>query len=157
MIQGGDPTGTGRGGASIYGKTFDDEIDDDLKHTGAGILRWVCWSSCLKGFKFCTRPGKSFTASRSRNFRELLLLWIFRAFFVVFWFSERRKGHSRACYVTDWNPYIIMARHDRTKSNFGIRSTSLTLSLTHSLTSFTFFPNSLTDRLSRRRVGIHSR
>ncbi|XP_033746485.1 peptidyl-prolyl cis-trans isomerase-like 1 isoform X1 [Pecten maximus] len=38
MIQGGDPTGTGRGGASIYGKEFDDEIADDLKHTGAGIL-----------------------------------------------------------------------------------------------------------------------
>ncbi|XP_015795036.1 peptidyl-prolyl cis-trans isomerase ppi1 [Tetranychus urticae] len=38
MIQGGDPTGTGRGGSSIYGKTFDDEIHEDLKHTGAGIL-----------------------------------------------------------------------------------------------------------------------
>ncbi|KAJ8301230.1 hypothetical protein KUTeg_020217 [Tegillarca granosa] len=38
MIQGGDPTGTGRGGASIYGKEFDDEINDELKHTGAGIL-----------------------------------------------------------------------------------------------------------------------
>ncbi|XP_013780720.1 peptidyl-prolyl cis-trans isomerase-like 1 [Limulus polyphemus] len=38
MIQGGDPTGTGRGGASIYGKTFDDEIHPDLRHTGAGIL-----------------------------------------------------------------------------------------------------------------------
>nr|AQS22699.1 peptidyl-prolyl cis-trans isomerase-like 1 [Pseudodiaptomus poplesia] len=38
MIQGGDPTATGRGGASIYGKTFDDEIHPDLKHTGAGIL-----------------------------------------------------------------------------------------------------------------------
>lgn len=38
MIQGGDPTGTGRGGASIYGKNFEDEITDDLKHTGAGIL-----------------------------------------------------------------------------------------------------------------------
>jgi len=38
MIQGGDPTGTGRGGASIYGKHFDDEIHPDLKHTGAGIL-----------------------------------------------------------------------------------------------------------------------
>jgi len=25
---------TGRGGASIYGKQFDDEITDDLKHTG---------------------------------------------------------------------------------------------------------------------------
>ncbi|XP_059152173.1 peptidyl-prolyl cis-trans isomerase-like 1 [Physella acuta] len=38
MIQGGDPTGTGRGGASIYGKNFDDEITEDLKHTGAGVL-----------------------------------------------------------------------------------------------------------------------
>ncbi|KAF1823368.1 uncharacterized protein K489DRAFT_193890 [Dissoconium aciculare CBS 342.82] len=38
MIQGGDPTGTGRGGASIYGEKFEDEIRNDLKHTGAGIL-----------------------------------------------------------------------------------------------------------------------
>ncbi|XP_077300571.1 peptidyl-prolyl cis-trans isomerase-like 1 Cypl [Arctopsyche grandis] len=38
MIQGGDPTGTGRGGSSIYGQKFADEIHEDLKHTGAGIL-----------------------------------------------------------------------------------------------------------------------
>ncbi|KAH7075519.1 cyclophilin-like domain-containing protein [Paraphoma chrysanthemicola] len=38
MIQGGDPTGTGRGGASIYGEKFEDEISPALKHTGAGIL-----------------------------------------------------------------------------------------------------------------------
>ncbi|KAL1605306.1 Peptidyl-prolyl cis-trans isomerase-like 1 [Paraconiothyrium brasiliense] len=38
MIQGGDPTGTGRGGASIYGEKFEDEISPTLKHTGAGIL-----------------------------------------------------------------------------------------------------------------------
>jgi len=38
MIQGGDPTGTGRGGASIYGHQFNDELDNELKHTGAGIL-----------------------------------------------------------------------------------------------------------------------
>ncbi|KAJ2455883.1 Peptidyl-prolyl cis-trans isomerase-like 1 [Coemansia sp. RSA 2336] len=37
MIQGGDPTGTGRGGESIYGEKFEDEITS-LKHTGAGIL-----------------------------------------------------------------------------------------------------------------------
>ncbi|KAI9269053.1 cyclophilin-like domain-containing protein [Phascolomyces articulosus] len=38
MIQGGDPTGTGRGGSSIYGDKFEDEINRELKHTGAGIL-----------------------------------------------------------------------------------------------------------------------
>ncbi|KAF2434780.1 peptidyl-prolyl cis-trans isomerase-like 1 [Tothia fuscella] len=38
MIQGGDPTGTGRGGSSIYGEKFEDEITPSLKHTGAGIL-----------------------------------------------------------------------------------------------------------------------
>eukprot|EP00980_Cylindrotheca_fusiformis_P020969 scaffold7982_cov188-Cylindrotheca_fusiformis.AAC.2 len=38
MIQGGDPTGTGRGGESIYGGKFEDEISKNLKHTGAGIL-----------------------------------------------------------------------------------------------------------------------
>lgn len=38
MIQGGDPTGTGRGGTSIYGQEFKDEIHNELRHSGAGIL-----------------------------------------------------------------------------------------------------------------------
>ncbi|CAK0773190.1 hypothetical protein CVIRNUC_004039 [Coccomyxa viridis] len=38
MIQLGDPTGTGRGGESIYGGKFEDEITAELHHTGAGIL-----------------------------------------------------------------------------------------------------------------------
>ena len=40
MIQGGDPTGTGRGGQSSFegGKPFEDELHPGLKHTGAGIL-----------------------------------------------------------------------------------------------------------------------
>jgi peptidyl-prolyl cis-trans isomerase-like 1 len=38
MIQGGDPTGTGRGGESIYGRKFEDELHPELRHTGAGIL-----------------------------------------------------------------------------------------------------------------------
>lgn len=32
MLQGGDPTGTGRGGESIYGKKFEDEFHPELTH-----------------------------------------------------------------------------------------------------------------------------
>mmetsp|Transcript_25191 Transcript_25191/g.53711 ORF Transcript_25191/g.53711 Transcript_25191/m.53711 type:complete len:192 (+) Transcript_25191:150-725(+) len=38
IVQGGDPTGTGRGGESVYGGKFEDEITRNLKHTGAGVL-----------------------------------------------------------------------------------------------------------------------
>ncbi|KAJ5489105.1 Peptidyl-prolyl cis-trans isomerase-like 2 [Penicillium diatomitis] len=38
MIQGGDPTGTGRGGESIWGKYFADEFEGPLKHDGRGTL-----------------------------------------------------------------------------------------------------------------------
>jgi cyclophilin family peptidyl-prolyl cis-trans isomerase len=38
MIQGGDPTGTGRGGESIWGEPFADEIVPSLKHDVPGIL-----------------------------------------------------------------------------------------------------------------------
>ena len=38
MIQGGDPTGTGRGGESLWGGKFADEIVPSLKHNVAGIL-----------------------------------------------------------------------------------------------------------------------
>lgn len=34
MIQGGDPTGTGKGGESVYGKYFEDEFSEVLK------VRW---------------------------------------------------------------------------------------------------------------------
>lgn len=37
MIQGGDPTGTGCGGESIYGEAFEDEFDPDL-HNLRGAL-----------------------------------------------------------------------------------------------------------------------
>ncbi len=38
MIQGGDPTGTGRGGRSIWGKPFEDEFHDDLVFDRTGLL-----------------------------------------------------------------------------------------------------------------------
>jgi len=38
MIQGGDPTGTGRGGESIYGKAFEDEFKPNVVFSKPGIL-----------------------------------------------------------------------------------------------------------------------
>ena len=38
MLQGGDPTGTGKGGESIWGGKFNDEIHPDNKHTVRGVV-----------------------------------------------------------------------------------------------------------------------
>ncbi|WVN87021.1 peptidyl-prolyl cis-trans isomerase-like 3 [Cryptococcus depauperatus CBS 7841] len=38
MVQGGDPTGTGKGGMSIYGRAFADEIRQTLKFNARGIV-----------------------------------------------------------------------------------------------------------------------
>ncbi|KAF2859947.1 cyclophilin-like protein [Piedraia hortae CBS 480.64] len=38
MIQGGDPTGTGRGGESCWGGTFADELGGPLKHNARGMV-----------------------------------------------------------------------------------------------------------------------
>ncbi|KAI9678692.1 MAG: Peptidyl-prolyl cis-trans isomerase cyp8 [Caeruleum heppii] len=38
MIQGGDPTGTGKGGESIWGKPFGDELDGPLTHDARGVI-----------------------------------------------------------------------------------------------------------------------
>lgn len=38
MIQGGDPTGTGRGGSSIWGKSFQDECSREVKFDQMGLL-----------------------------------------------------------------------------------------------------------------------
>ncbi|XP_077527067.1 peptidyl-prolyl cis-trans isomerase-like 3 isoform X1 [Haemaphysalis longicornis] len=38
MVQTGDPTGTGKGGESIWGGKFADELHDDLKHNVRGVV-----------------------------------------------------------------------------------------------------------------------
>jgi peptidyl-prolyl cis-trans isomerase-like protein 2 len=38
ILQGGDPTGTGKGGESIFGKPFEDEISGSYRHDKKGVL-----------------------------------------------------------------------------------------------------------------------
>ncbi len=38
MVQGGDPTASGMGGESIWGKPFEDEVTPDVKFDKAGLL-----------------------------------------------------------------------------------------------------------------------
>jgi peptidyl-prolyl cis-trans isomerase-like 3 len=41
IVQGGDPTGTGKGGSSIYGGSFEDEIVSALEHDRRGIVSFA--------------------------------------------------------------------------------------------------------------------
>jgi len=52
MVQGGDPTATGKGGESIYGGKFADECHRELKHTGAGILSMANSGTDSNGSQF---------------------------------------------------------------------------------------------------------
>lgn len=52
MIQGGDPTGTGCGGESIWGKPFEDECDPNVKFDRAGLLAMANAGPCTNGSQF---------------------------------------------------------------------------------------------------------
>lgn len=52
MIQGGDPTGTGGGGESIWGKPFEDEVKPEVGFDGPGILAMANSGPATNGSQF---------------------------------------------------------------------------------------------------------
>ncbi|KAK9480486.1 peptidyl-prolyl cis-trans isomerase-like 3 [Lipomyces japonicus] len=52
MVQMGDPTGTGKGGESIWGGKFEDEIKPTLRHNTRGIVSMANSGSNTNGSQF---------------------------------------------------------------------------------------------------------
>lgn len=59
MIQGGDPTGTGMGGESIWGKPFEDEVSPAAKFDGPGILAMANAGPNTNGSQFFITCAKT--------------------------------------------------------------------------------------------------
>ena len=59
MIQGGDPTGTGRGGESIWGQDFEDEIGQGYTFDKAGILAMANAGANTNGSQFFITTTKT--------------------------------------------------------------------------------------------------
>jgi peptidylprolyl isomerase len=52
MIQGGDPTGTGRGGESLWGRDFEDEVTPSVQFNKAGLLAMANRGPSTNGSQF---------------------------------------------------------------------------------------------------------
>jgi peptidylprolyl isomerase len=59
MIQGGDPTGTGRGGKSIWGGKFDDEFSSKVSFNRSGILAMANAGPNTNGSQFFITTTKT--------------------------------------------------------------------------------------------------
>lgn len=70
MIQGGDPTGTGMGGESIYGHSFEDEFDAKL-HNIRGALSMANAGPNTNGSQFFIVQADTVPANMLNQMREM--------------------------------------------------------------------------------------
>lgn len=59
MIQGGDPTGTGMGGESVWGEPFADEVRSDIQFDAQGILAMANAGPNSNGSQFFITTAKT--------------------------------------------------------------------------------------------------
>ena len=59
MIQGGDPDGTGRGGDSLWGKPFEDEVNVDVGFDNVGLLAMANAGPNTNGSQFFITTGET--------------------------------------------------------------------------------------------------
>ena len=59
MVQGGDPTGTGRGGQSLWGKNFEDEVRKEVAFDSPGILAMANAGPGTNGSQFFITTAKT--------------------------------------------------------------------------------------------------
>lgn len=73
MIQGGDPTGTGRGGKSIWDKPFADEVSKDVKFDKPGLLAMANAGPNTNGSQFfITTSSPSWLNGKHTIFGEVV-------------------------------------------------------------------------------------
>ena len=70
MIQGGDPTGTGRGGQSIWGSTFEDEFDVKLRNY-RGALSMANAGPCTNGSQFFIVQAKEVPVDLLKQMKQV--------------------------------------------------------------------------------------
>lgn len=57
MVQTGDPANTGKGGSSIWGRKFEDEFSDELKHKDRGTVSMANSGPNTNGSQFFITYG----------------------------------------------------------------------------------------------------